>query len=85
MKRQESEYVHVCKQARGKGMHTNVAIYKHFSTIAHLGKPLHGYVPPELRRLWNKVEEEGVVLQLLERREGGEQEVPDVSPASHVG
>ena len=38
-----------------------------------------GFVPPEMRQLWNRMENHGVQVQLFDRgnRGGGEQEVPD--------
>ena len=35
-----------------------------------------GSIPPELKQLWTKMEEEGVSMQLFDRRGGGEQQTP---------
>ena len=51
--------------------------------LAHADRPLAkavaaGSVPPEMRQLWNRMENHGVQVQLFDRgdRGGGEQEVP---------
>ena len=37
-----------------------------------------GSIPPELKQLWTKMEEEGVSMQLFDRHGGGEQQTPDI-------
>ena len=52
--------------------------------LAHADRPVQralaaGSVPPEMRQLWNRMEERGVQVQLFDRGDPrrGEQEVPD--------
>ena len=52
--------------------------------LAHADRPLEaavaaGSVPPEMRQLWNRLENQGVEIELFDRgaRERGEQEIPD--------
>ncbi|MDE0632542.1 MAG: NYN domain-containing protein [Caldilineaceae bacterium] len=52
--------------------------------LAHAGRPVEkaiavGLIPPELRQLWNRLENSGVVVELFDRgtTSGGEQEMPD--------
>ena len=52
--------------------------------LAHADRPVQralaaGSVPPEMRQLWNRMEEQGVQVQLFDRGDPrrGEQEVPD--------
>lgn len=52
--------------------------------LAHAGRPVEkaiavGSIPPELRQLWNRLENSGVVVELFDRgtTSGGEQEMPD--------
>ncbi len=52
--------------------------------LAHADRPMQraiaaGSVPPELRQLWNRMESNGVEVQLFDRGspESGEQEMPD--------
>ena len=52
--------------------------------LAHAGRPIEralavGSVPPEMRQLWNRMESNGVEVQLFDRGspERGEQEMPD--------
>ncbi len=59
----------------------------HFENILHLAhadRPIEkayavGSVPPELRQLWNRIENQGVIVDLFDRGEPwrSEQEVPD--------
>ena len=50
--------------------------FRNLVTLAHAQCPVRKIVaaesvPPELKRLWYKMEERGAELQLLERRGGG--------------
>ena len=54
--------------------------------LAHADRPVEracaaGSVPPEMRQLWNRLENQGVAVQLFDRGSsgGGEQEMPDYS------
>ena len=59
----------------------------HFENLLHLAhadRPVEkalvaGSVPPEMRQLWNRMENRGVEVQLFDRGspERGEQEMPD--------
>ena len=56
--------------------------FRHLLELAHAGRDIEhaiavGSVPPELRHVWNRLENEGVTVQLLERGavEGREQGV----------
>ena len=52
--------------------------------LAHADRPIEsalavGSIPPEMRQLWNRMENRGIEVQLFDRgrRGSGEQEVPD--------
>ena len=52
--------------------------------LAHADRPLQaavaaGSVPPEMRQLWNRLENQGVAIKLFDRgaRDRSEQEIPD--------
>ena len=58
--------------------------FRNLLTLAHAARPVHravaaGSIPPELRQVWNRLENEGVDVRLLERgathgrEEGGDQ------------
>ena len=59
--------------------------FRNMLELAHAGREIEhavavGSVPPELRHVWNRLENEGVTVQLLERGalQGGEQGVDQV-------
>ena len=72
-------------RAEGPGARYRVRI--HFESmlrLAHADRPMEkaiavGSVPPEMRQLWNRMENEGVEVRLFDRGspERGEQEMPD--------
>ena len=46
--------------------------FRNLLELAHAGRPIHravavGSIPPELRHVWNRLENEGVTVHLLER------------------
>ena len=52
--------------------------------LAHADRPVHkaiaaGSVPPEMRQLWNRLENQGIEVRLINRvrADSGEQEMPD--------
>lgn len=56
--------------------------FRNLLTLAHAGRPIEhamavGSIPPELRHVWNRLEDEGVRVQLFERgaMQGREQAV----------
>ncbi len=58
--------------------------FENLLRLAEAGRPLAkavaaGSVPPEMRQLWNRMENRGVQVRLFDRveRDRGEQEVPD--------
>ena len=62
-------------------VHTN---FDNMLRLAHADRPVErafaaGSVPPEMRQLWNRMESNGVEVQLFDRgaSERGEQEIPD--------
>lgn len=56
--------------------------FRNLLTLAHANRPVQhavavGSIPPEMRQVWNRLENEGVTVELLERGQvqGGEQGV----------
>ena len=74
-------------EARSEGADARYRVRINFDNIlrlAHADRPLEkafaaGSVPPEMRQLWNRMESNGVAVQLFDRgnTERSEQEVPD--------
>ena len=74
-------------EERSGGMNARYRVRINFDNLlrlAHADRPLQraiaaGSVPPELRQLWNRLESNGVEVQLFDRgsAERGEQEMPD--------
>ncbi len=74
-------------EERNSGPDARFRVRVHFANmlrLAHAGRPVRkalaaGSIPPEIQRLWNRMEAEGVEVQLFDRYspERGEQEVPD--------
>ena len=74
-------------EERNSGPDARFRVRVHFANmlrLAHAGRPVRkalaaGSIPPEIQRLWNRMEAEGVEVQLFDRfsPERGEQEVPD--------
>ncbi len=72
---------------RNEGADARYRVRVHFDNLlrlAHADRPLKkafaaGSVPPEMRQLWNRMERNGVEVQLFDRGspERGEQEMPD--------
>ena len=70
---------------RGPGARYRVRIhFENLLRLAHADRPVEkalaaGSVPPEMRQLWNRMENRGVEVQLFDRGspERGEQEMPD--------
>ena len=60
-------------EREGRGVRSRVYIhFRHLLELAQAGRPIEratavGSVPPELRHVWNHLENEGVTVQLLER------------------
>lgn len=58
-----------------EGEHTRPRVrihFRHLLELAHAGRPIYraiavGSIPPELRHVWNRLENEGVTVHLLER------------------
>lgn len=73
----------VATQREGEGARARVRIhFRNLLELAHAGRPVEravavGSVPPELRHVWNSLENEGVEVHLLERgsQSGSEQGV----------
>ena len=58
--------------------------FENLLRLAHADRPLNkalaaGSIPPELDQLWNRLENQGVEVELFDRgtRERGEQDIPD--------
>ena len=74
-------------EERNEGPEARRRVRIHFDNmllLAQAGRPMEkavaaGSVPPELRQLWNRLENRGVDVQLFDRGsiERGEQEMPD--------
>ena len=64
---------YVAVEREGQGARTRVRIhFRNLLELAQAGRPIEhatavGSVPPELRHVWNHLENEGVTVQLLER------------------
>ena len=75
----------VAAEREGEPARTRVRIhFRNLLTVAHANRPVLrafavGSIPPELRTVWNRLENEGVSVQLLERGSmgGGEQGVDE--------
>ena len=73
------------ERSEGPGARYRVRIhFENLLRLAHADRPVEkalaaGSVPPELRQLWNRMENRGVEVQLFDRggAERGEQEMPD--------
>ena len=73
------------EQSKGAGARYRVRIhFENLLRLAHADRPLHkavaaGSVPPEMRQLWNRMENAGIEVHLFDRGavERGEQEMPD--------
>ena len=72
------------EREEGEGARYRVRInFNNMLRLAHADRPLQkalavGSVPPEMRQLWNRMENKGVEVRLFDRGLGrGEQEVPD--------
>ena len=73
----------VAAEREGEPARTRVRIhFRNLLTLAHANRPVArafavGSIPPEMRAVWNRLENEGVEVQLLERGSigGGEQGV----------
>lgn len=67
----------VAEEREGEGVHTRVRIhFRNLLRLASADRPIGravaaGSVPPELRIIWNRMENEGVEVHLLERGELG--------------
>ena len=74
-------------EERGEGPDARQRVRIHFDNmllLAHADRSVQkafaaGSVPPEMRQLWNRLESNGVEVQLFDRgsSERGEQEIPD--------
>ena len=74
-------------EEKGEGPNARYRVCIHFDhmlRLAHADRPLKkalaaGSVPPEMRQLWNRMENRGVEVHLFDRGtpERGEQEMPD--------
>ncbi len=74
-------------EEKGEGPNARYRVRIHFDhmlRLAHADRPLKkalaaGSVPPEMRQLWNRMENRGVEVHLFDRGtpERGEQEMPD--------
>jgi hypothetical protein len=74
-------------EARNQGPNARYRVRIHFENLlrlAHADRPIQkalaaGSVPPEMRQLWNRMENQGVEIQLFDRGStgSGEQEMPD--------
>ena len=74
-------------EERSEGPNARYRIRVHFDNmlrLAHADRPIEralaaGSVPPEMRQLWNRMENNGVEVRLFDRgsRERGEQDMPD--------
>lgn len=74
-------------EERGEGPNARYRVRIHFDhmlRLAHADRPVQkalaaGSVPPEMRQLWNRMENRGVEVQLFDRGtpDRGEQEMPD--------
>ena len=75
----------VAAEREGESARTRVRVhFRNLLTVAHANRPVLrafavGSIPPELRAVWNRLENEGVSVQLLERGSmgGGEQGVDE--------
>ncbi len=75
----------VAAEREGESARARVRIhFRNLLTVAHANRPVLrafavGSIPPELRTVWNRLENEGVSIQLLERWSmgGGEQGVDE--------
>ena len=73
------------ERSEGSGARYRVRIhFDNLLRLAHADRPVEkalaaGSVPPEMRQLWNRMENRGVEVQLFDRgsAERGEQEMPD--------
>lgn len=73
------------ERAEGPGARYRVRIhFENTLRLAHADRPVEkaiavGSVPPEMRQLWNRKEEEGIEVRLFDREspDRGEQEMPD--------
>ncbi len=73
------------ERSEGPGARYRVRIhFDNLLRLAHADRPVEkalaaGSVPPEMRQLWNRMENRGVEVQLFDRgsAERGEQEMPD--------
>ncbi len=69
----------------GTARHRIQIDFRNMLTLAHAGREVEratavGSIPPQLRHVWNRLENEGVTIRLLERGalQGGEQGVDQV-------
>lgn len=75
----------VAAEREGESARTRVRVhFRNLLAVAHANRPVLrafavGSIPPELRAVWNRLENEGVSVQLLERGSmgGGEQGVDE--------
>ena len=75
----------VAAEREGESARTRVRVhFRNLLTVAHANRPVLrafavGSIPPELRAVWNRLENKGVSVQLLERGSmgGGEQGVDE--------
>ena len=64
---------YVAMEREGQGARSRARVhFGHLLELARAGRPIEhatavGSVPPELRHVWNRLENEGVTVQLLER------------------
>ncbi len=73
-------------EREGEAARSRVRIhFRNLLALAHAGRPIEraiavGSIPPELRQMWNRLENEDVEVQLLERGalQGSEQDVDQV-------
>ena len=74
----------VAAEREGEDARFRVRInFQNLLKLAHASRPIRriiaaGSVPPELKRLWQKMEENGVSLELFNRHGFGEQQVPAI-------
>ena len=63
----------IAAEREGENTRSRVRIhFRNLLELAHAGRPIHraiavGSIPPELRHVWNRLENEGVTIHLLER------------------
>ena len=63
----------IAAEREGENTRSRVRIhFRNLLELAHAGRPIHraiavGSIPPALRHVWNRLENEGVTIHLLER------------------